>query len=253
MSKEVSEAPTPVQPAAPVPIRLDQIVPKPVLLVCILFIVLGGIYLAMRQGLRESAAYNAIQNCDAVTLKQKDKDGKAVTHDDGLSEMYGLIQFKSNDAEIGRLFTYCETNPEIALSVYRRAMTQGTPSAKVIAAYSAFFIANRGVFEASDYALLRKCLDKSENIEVRKVAQRAISDLTIMKRVDAPGKYEEIPNMPPAGSEELARKVATHKESLNGQDVLYARWSTPDLADAWLTANTASGAWDMKLQRFVIP
>ena len=251
MSKEVSEVPPSTQPAAPEPIKLDQIVPKPVLLVCLMLIIAGVIFLGMRQSLRESAAYNAIQNCDAFTLKQKDKEGKTVTHDDGLSEMFGLIQFKNNDAEISKLFSYCETDPDIALNVYRRAMTQGNSSAKTIAAYSAFLLANRGVLEASDFALLRKCLDKAENFEVRKVAQRAVSDLTVLKRIDASDKYEVLPAMPTAGSDEPSRRVATHKESLNGVEVLYPRWSTPDLADAWMTAN--AGAWDMKLQRFVIP
>ena len=195
----------------------------------------------------------AIENCEATTFKPFDRDRKPQPVEDGLNEMYGLVQFKNNKAELARLFSYCDLFPQIALNVYRRAMNGSNPNAQSVAAYSSFFLANRGVFEASDFELLRKCIDKGKPIDLRKVAQRAISDLTIIKTLNEPGKYEEIPPMAPRTPEELSRQIKTDKQKLNGLDVLCVRWSSADVADAWWTAQASKGAWDTQLKIFVIP
>lgn len=256
MSKDVPEAhaPVPVPLIQPAPITLNTIIPKPIQLACGALILIGALVLVTRPGFTESSLYSGLQGADAKLFAQKDKDGKSVPINDGSHELFGMVQFHNNDAEVARYYTYCESKPEMALRVFRKAMTEGNASAKIIAAHGSLFLAESGTLEASDYELLRKCMDKSESADVQKVAQRAVSDLTVIKSVDAPAKYEEVPaDLPAAGSDDPPRKVATHKEELFNVPVLYVRWSSPDVAVAWLNANAAKGAWDGKLQRFVIP
>jgi hypothetical protein len=252
MSKDVHDAPaSQMQPA---PITLNGVIPRPVQLVCLVLLVVGAVILAVRPGYQESSAYNGMQNADAKIFSQKDKNGNPVTFEDGTSDMYGMIQFHNNDSDVGRYFTYCETNPAMALRLFRRALTEGTASARILAAYSGLFLAQRGVLESSDFELLRKSLDKAQPADVRKAAQRSLSDLTVANGVDTPGKYEELPaDLPAPSSEEPARRIATHKETLLGKPVLSVRWSSAAVAAAWLNANATKGAWDSKLQRFVVP
>jgi hypothetical protein len=248
------------EPLAPRPIEFGSLLPKPVVAVCVLLIVAGAILLLTRPGMVKSSTYEAMQNCDATTFKPM-RERTPTPIEDGFNELYGVIHIKGNKPELARLFTYCETEPALALDVYRRAMTQGNFSAKTIAAYSSFFLASRGVFEASDFELLRNCLKpgevkdgKDSNVDLRKVAQRAVSDLTAIKSVKDVTKYEELPpNMSPRGSEEVSRAIKTRTDQLNGQEVLCVRWSSANVADAWWAVHGVKGAWDASLKRFVIP
>ncbi len=255
MSKEaVIEAP------APQPVHSGSLLPKPVIGICVLLIAVGAIVISARPKMLKSNAFEALQHCEATVFRPNNAERKAQT-DDGLNELYGVIHIKQDKPELSHYFSYCETDPELALEVYRRAMKEGNLSAKTIAAYSSFFLASRGVFEASDFDLLRKCLQKGElkdnkdpNVDLRKVAQRALSDLTVIKNVKDASRYEELPpNLPPRGSEEKSRAIKTRTEQLGGQDVLYVRWSSAEVAEGWWTANGSKGAWDPKLKRFVIP
>ncbi len=253
MSKDVSE-PAPAQLIQPAPITLNAVIPKPVQLVCAVLIVLGVIIAVLRPGINEASVYSGMQGADTKLFSQKDNDGKPVVINDGLNEMFGLVQFHNNDADVSRYYTYCGSNPAMALRVFRKAMTEGNVSSKIIAAHGSLFLAESGALEASDYDLLRSALDPAQPIEVRRVAQRAISDLTALKNVGAAATYEEIPaDLPPPEKGDPARKIATHKEALFGTPVLYVRWSSPDLAAAWLKVNATKGAWDAKQQRFAIP
>ena len=254
MSKDVSEAPAPAPLIQPAPITLNAVVPKPVQLVCAILIVLGIVIAVLRPGLNEASVYSGMQGADTKLFSQKDSDGKPVVINDGLNEMFGLVEFHNNDADVSRYYTYCGSDPKMALRVFRKAMTEGNVSSKIIAAHGSLFLAESGALEASDYELLRGALDPAQPPEVRKVAQRAVSDLTALKSVDAAARYEEIPSDVPAPEKgDPARKIATHKEALFGTPVLYVRWTSPDLAVAWLKANAPKGAWDAKQQRFVIP
>ena len=259
MSKDAALA----EPPAPKPIHWGNALPKPVLVVCVLMIAAGAMLMLARPAQIKSSSFSAMETCDATTYKPMqqvpgERESKPVPVENGLSEKYGLIQIKANKAELSRLFTYCETEPALALEIYRRAMAQGNASAKTIAAYSSYFLAVRGVLEASDFELLRKCLEKSPDAEkttdLRKVAQRAISDLTVIKSARDAAKYEEVPaNMAPIAVGELARAIKTNPEKFDGQDVLFVRWSSADVAEAWWNVHGPKGAWDEKLQRFVIP
>jgi hypothetical protein len=259
MSKDAALA----EPSASKPIHLSNALPKPVLAVCVLMIAAGAVLMLARPAQIKSSTFNAMETCDATTYKvmqkvQGDRDSKLAPIENGLSEKYGLIQIKANKAELSRLFTYCETEPALALEIFHRAMKQGNASARTIAAYSTYFLAMRGVLDASDFELLRKCLEKGadaeKNTDLRKVAQRAISDLTVIKSAKDAAKFEVVPaSMAPIAAGELDRAIKTNPEKFDGQDVLFIRWSSADVAEAWWTVHGPNGAWDAKLQRFVIP
>src|SRR5579862_3630081 len=92
MSKDAVVAP--ITPAAPRPVGLGALLPRPVIAICVLLIIAGGILLLSRPGWVKSSTYDAMQNCDATTYKPY-RDRTQTTIDDGLDEQYGLIHVKS--------------------------------------------------------------------------------------------------------------------------------------------------------------
>jgi hypothetical protein len=238
-----SEAAIPPQSA---PISVKNLLPIPVWITAVLLIVIGLGIVSTRKSRLESSTYEAISSCEATT-KYQGHGGL-----DGLSEEFGLITFKRTVSEVTQYFSLCDTDPALALSIFRRALTNGNNSAKVMALYSSTFLAPH--FEASDFQLMIACLgDKSP--DVARVAQRAISDLTILKRVDNVGAYESLPaGLPPVTDKDApSHKIETRKETVDGQTYLDIRWTDPDLTQAWWKANASNGVWDAKLHRFVVP
>lgn len=217
----------------------------PVWIIAAILIVVGAAIMGTRTSRLEATTYDNISNCEATTKKPQ----SGVSYLNGLSEEFGLVTFKRSVAEVTQYFTLCSTEPKIALTVFRRALTNGNTSAKVIALHSTIFLAPD--LDASDFQLVIASLaDKSP--EVCRVAQRAVSDLTVLKRADNGSAYEVLPGgLPQPEKDAPSHKIETRKETIDGQQYLDIRWSDPDLAQAWLKAN--AGTWDPKLHRFVVP
>jgi hypothetical protein len=245
MSKPSSEVVLPVEAPAPKPVAVSSLLPLPVWIIAAVMILAGGIVVGTRTSHLESSTYEAISNCNAAGKKSQSK-----TEINGLSEEFGLVSFQRTVSDVTQYLTLCDTEPNIALAVFRRALTKGNVSAKVIALHSAIFLAPH--LESSDFQLLLTNLDDKAP-DVSHVAQRAISDLTLLKRADNPGVYEALPPELPPSASGSSHKIQTRKESIDGQAYLEIRWTDAELVQAWWKANAASGAWDTKLHRFVVP
>lgn len=253
MSKIPTEAVKPPETFTPKPILAKDLLPVPVWISAAILIVVGVLIYATRTARLESTTYAAISECDAAT-KKTNPDGKAAL--DGLSEEFGLVAAKQNESDVTQYFSLCGMDPKTALAVFRHALNDGNSSAKIIALYSSIFLAEH--LDADDFKLMLKCLEeKDKAVDVSRVAQRAVSDLTLLKRVDNVAGYEALPPMPPVDKDKdksaPERKIKTRKETMDGQGYLEIRWSDPELALAWWKANATNGVWDAQLHRFVVP
>jgi len=242
--------------------------PSVALIVAFLGVLAVGILLGATRELRtEVAALKAINECEAT----------AWASEDGLSDAYGLVQFRLQRAEVAAYLSLCETNPKLALRVFRQALDKGNTSGKLVAMYSAAYLTAHKQLEDSDFQRILAQLKPEvketapspnplpqgeRQADLRKVAQRVVSDLTVIDDTAHPSRYEVVPaGLPPPAkgvkdpeSEPRPHKVQTGEEKLqdSGQAVLYVRWSSPDVALKWWEDMAAKGRWDKDLQRFVI-
>lgn len=217
-------------------------------------VLLGGAAFGLTRGVRlESNFYSAMNDCGARVRRFDNGD---LGEPNGLKDMYGLVQFTAHRERIARYMGFCETDPQIALNVYRKALKEGNASARMVAAYSAFYLAHSKSLTAEDWDLLQTRLNperESEN-DVRMVAQAAASDLILIK--ERPSKAELYAT--PADFKETNDK-APSSASVDLRDFQYqgakyyqVRWTSPALAWAWLQVHGKNGKWDDKIQRFVI-
>ncbi|MGD0088960.1 MAG: hypothetical protein ABSE73_03500 [Planctomycetota bacterium] len=237
------------------------------LIVAFLGVLFAGILLgATREWREEQEALQALNDCEATVLKPN-----GVSVDDGLSDHYGLVHFRSHRREITTYLSLCETQPQLALRIFRKAMSTGNNSAKLVALYSAFYLTSHKKLEDrdkqledKDFQLILACMRPVEQeSEQQKVAMRVVSDLTV---IDDPGhasRYQLVPSgLPPPAkdpkdkdSEPPPHKVQITEETLRDfeKPVLCVTWSSPVVAFRWWESMAAQGHWDRELQRFVIP
>lgn len=238
---------TPVEAAAVAPRPAHVRRPSVVLIAAFVGLLVAGILLAATRGLRqEVAALKALNGCAATVLPKVE---------DGLSDTYGLVQFQMHRAEVGEYLSLCEMKPALALKVFREAMDKGNASAKLVAMYSAFYLTQRGQLDGEDLERIAEHLGKDREPDLRKVAQRALSDLTVIDDVAHPTQYEALPvPLPKPGEDAQPHKVQTKEEKLRstGKQVLLVRWSDADLAEKWWQVWAKQGRWDQGLQRLVI-
>ncbi len=283
------------EPAAPIS--------TPMLVAFAIVLVGGAVLIFGRDHFAENAMFDSINGSEAVirhVLHEKDGSGKYVAiKPNGLAEDYGLVRINKERESVAAYISLCDrVDPAAGLRLFRRAMTEGTKSAKLVAIHSANYLAHsqptpapqaeKGVLEASDFKLLLDAMDlkKEPDMDVRKAALHAVSDLTVIVNPSAIAALKADPKaetnytkvsaaMETAAKDNLDAdtkdtsettkeanaidrrrdiKVALHKDLVNSKPVLLIRWSTPTLCLAWWAEQVKEGAkWDFEMQRFVIP
>ena len=103
---------------------------------------------------------------------------------------------------------------------------------------------------AQDFTAIREILSKEKDADIRRTAQRALSDLTLVENIENKRKVEALPSNTAIGSG--PNRIETREEKIGKTTYLGVRWSNADLASAWLTQYEKSAAWDDKLQRYVV-
>ncbi|MCY3022710.1 MAG: hypothetical protein NTW87_27335 [Planctomycetota bacterium] len=221
----------------------------PLLVAFLGFAVAGILIGATRETRTETAVATAMRDCEA----------KALPETDGLSDAYGVVQFRYHQGDVTRLLTLCDTNPRLALRIFREALASGSPSAKMVALHSAFFLAANGQLEADEFQRIVSHMnpEQEKDGDVCKVAQRAVSDLTVIEDSAAhSSRYEKLPEgLSPPVKDAGPHKVQTKEDKLasSGKAVLLVRWSSTEVAYKWWSAMAGKGCWDKGLQRYVIP
>ena len=198
-----------------------------------------------------SSAMETLTQCNAAVLLEKD----------GLSDAYGLIHFNSRPNDVVKWLSLCEMERELALGVFRKALSEGNKSAKLIALHSAYYLTShftvpgkpesgRPGLSAADFAAILALLSTEKDNDIRRAAQRAISELVVVAGADQKRKAETLP--PNLSSENGPNRIESREEKLGKDTYLTLRWSNPDLASAWLAQYEKSSAWDPQLQRLII-
>ncbi|MFH0938433.1 MAG: hypothetical protein V1899_04025 [Planctomycetota bacterium] len=236
-----------------------RLLPLPLWIAFAVIIAIGMILLATRSVWTESALYSAISNCGAGVIGASSRiEDKAlrIRYNNGIDDLFGVIQFNRDSGQIVRLLSLCETDPAMALRIYRRAMADGNTSARLLAIHISFFLAARGQFETSDFEKIVARLDPEveKEFDVRKAVQRRLSELIVLNNVTAKAKYETLPpNLPPVSGDAPPREIRTREEGSEGNRFLTIRWSDPDTARAWWKIQATAGAWNKDRGVFVIP
>jgi hypothetical protein len=206
----------------------------------------GAILLATRTALTERLVYSGIADCDASVLAEKD----------GTEDEYGIVKFRQNSPRVVQLMSLCDTDPDSALKLVRKALASGNKSAKLVAIHALFFLAQRHVLETADFdSLVSRMNPNSEaDEEVRKAAQRQISNLLLLRNLAAKDAYENLPAGLPAPEKDApSHKIMTRAEGPDGQKVLRLRWSDNAVACAWWAAQAGKGAWNKDEGAFIVP
>lgn len=254
MSKEKAqtEAPPSVEPAtehrgAP---RSNPV--SGVLIAAFAAVLLGGAAYGLSRSARlESEFYNAISNSGATLLPLR----SGTPEKNGLEDMYAVVEFQAHRESITRFLGFCETSPEIARTVFRRAMDEGNRNSRMVGLGAAFYLAQAKNMTPADWerVVARLNPERESEVDVRRVAQRSISDLLLIKERSAKGLLLATPD---GFKETDSDAPVAHIElrDFNYMDGKYyqIRWTSAALAHAWLQVHGKNGKWNDSLQRFII-
>jgi hypothetical protein len=222
--------------------------PRWALITCGVMIAVGVVLLATREA-RERVGLIAALNDGGLKLVE-DQNGKEVAN--GFSEGFGLMALDDHRGDYERLLGYCETRPELALEVFRRVREKGTWRGRALACHMAFFLAQKDALTGEDLEEMAKLLDQ-EKVELRRVVQRELSQLIVLRDGEKASLYTKIEA--PAGTKDPF-EAKTAKVSLldapPGTQWLSIQWSNPEACQAWWKAFGPRARWDGKLKRFVI-
>ena len=264
-------------------------------------LVVGLALIFGRDRLAENATFDAMNNSEAAirhVLHERDENKDYVkVFPNGLAEDYGLVRINKEREAIAAYMSLCDrADPATGLRLFRRAFAEGNKSAKLVAISCANYLAHsqttpapqteKGVLEASDFKLLLDSLDlkKEPDLDIRKAALHAVSDLVVIvnaaainalstdpkaqtpytkisdamlkvtqDNLDADTSKEDATKEKKAFDRRRDIKVALHKDLVNTKPVLLVRWSSPTLALAWWNEFAKDGKWDQDMQRFVLP
>jgi len=134
-------------------------------------------------------------------------------------------------------------------------MDEGNRNSRMVGLGAAFYLAQRKHMTQADWERLVARLnpERESELDVRRVAQRSIADLLLIKERPAKGALLATPE----GFKETDSEAPTARTELRdfnyeGAKYFQVRWTSPALAFAWLQQHGKSGKWDEKLQRFII-
>lgn len=253
MSKEKAhnETAQPVEPAAEHRNAPRKNPVSGVLVAAFAVVLIGGAAFGLsRKARQESEFFNALSNSGATLLTFKGAPEK-----NGLEDMYAVVEFQQHRESITRFFGYCETSPEVARNVFRRAMDEGNRNSRMVALSAAFYLANTHSVTEADWERLVSRLnpERESEVDVRRVAQRSIADLLLIKERSAKGALLATPEgFKETDSEAPTARTELRDFNVEGAKYYQARWTSPALAFAWLQQHGKNGKWNEKMQRFVI-
>jgi hypothetical protein len=231
--------------AAP-PAKPEKFLPLPLWIAFAALLGLGAVLMLTRNSRLESSLYSNISEADASGIKQIN----------GLEDSFGLVKFQRNNDSVATLLSICKTNPDVALRIFRRSVDDGPKSARLIALYSAFFIGQQVPLQDEDIKRVTSRLDpeKEKDEEVRRAAQRALSDLVVITDPASAQKYESLPpNIAKPTGDYPAHKTQTREEKVDDKTILRIRWSNPDLALEWWKTHSVNAKWDTARKALVLP
>ena len=223
-------------------------------------LVWGAVTILGKTYFDESNALEAMKTCD-MTVNMR-SDGQPIPEDkiDALADSFPFIHIRAQRDAICDVFSKCDTDPQTGLKLFRKGLdADGSKNSHVIALTCAVYLARAqqrpvtdskaGVLEKQDAERILAHLDpaKEPDADVRKVALRTLSDLTVLTDDKGVDRYSKLP-------EGTTGSVKTHADTFNGKPVLLIRWSSPETALAWWKQFAAGkDLWDMAQQRFVVP
>jgi hypothetical protein len=231
------------------------------LYIAFLVAIVGGITLyAGREPWLASKLYSDANEASASVVKHiyRNRDERVVEEDiiNGFDDRFGIVQFRAHADSVAKLLSQCEENPALATKVVRRCMDEGNKNARLIAMYAAFFLISKNQLDRSDIDRLLSCIDgsKEKDADVRKAAQRMLSEFILLKDASAKLKYEALPNdIPKSEGEWPSPRIETSEESRKDTKQLRVRWSNPDTALAWWKQHGDKGSWSAADHAWVIP
>lgn len=222
-----------------------------VLIAAFAAVLLGGAAYGLSRSARlESEFYNAISNCGATLLPIKGSVEK-----NGLEDMYAVVEFQTNRDSITRFLGFCETSPEIARNVFRRAMDEGNRNSRMVGLSAAFYLAQSKHMTQADWERVTSRLnpERESELDVRRVAQRTVADLILIKDRPAKGLLLSTPEgFKETDSEAPSARTELRDFNYMGAKYFQVRWTSAALTFAWLQQHGKTGKWDDSLQRFII-
>ncbi|HYF50100.1 MAG TPA: hypothetical protein VEJ63_11885 [Planctomycetota bacterium] len=259
MSKDHSEA-APVIPPSEVSQPRERTLPLGLYVAFLVAIVAGITYYAGRESWLASKLFSDINDASASVVKQfvRESADRVVEKDinDGFDDRFGIVQFRTNADSVAKLLSQCEENPALAAKVFRRCMDEGSKSARLIAMYSAFFLIPKNQLDRADIDRVLSRIDpaKEKDADIRKAAQRMLSEFILLKDASAQLKYEALPaNIGKSEGEWPSPSIKTLQEERKGTKQLRIRWSNPDTALAWWKEHGEKGSWSPKDHAWVVP
>jgi hypothetical protein len=227
----------------------QPMLPKPLYAAFIAAIVIGGLIFFTRDTRLVSGTFSDISSAEAATIKAKKGKGqeqKEVDVNDGLLDEYGSVVIKANNESVGNYLSLCDTNPPAALKIFRRSLDEGNKSAQLIGLYSLFYLVPKCAVEPADLQRVIDRLDpdKEKDDDIRRVAQKTLSDLLLIKSSDKT-KFEALPpEIKSSGDEWPTNNVLIREEKRGDTAQLRVRWSNPNTAFAWWKQHSgANGRW----------
>lgn len=226
-------------------------IPRWALLTGAVLLAAGAIALATREARARGSAVSALSE---ASVKVKNAE-------DGLADNFAEVYLESHRRAYEELLGDCRTDPERALDVYRRLLTDGARGGRILALRMAFFLARDGrLKERADFERVPAELDHS-NADVRAVAQWTLGQLIALRDPARGPAFEQLPPPPDAKTAWVVRTkeakltsahAADGKEAYETVKFLTVRWSAPGACKAWWVKFGSGAKWDEALQRWVL-
>jgi hypothetical protein len=259
MSKHTEHSPATDAVAVPHPPQQTALLPKPLYAAFLLAIVIGVAIFASRNARLISGTLADLNDAGATTVKGYKKENnqdKEVDINNGLLDEYGSVSVKNNSETVGSFLSLCDINPPAALQIFRKSMDDGNKSARLIALYSTFFLVPKCALDKEDLQriIVRLDPDKENDADVRRVAQKTLSDLVLIKNVAGKTTYEALPPDIKSSSDEWpSNNVVVREEKTADGSQLRVRWSNPNTAFAWWKQHGEKGHWSPERNAWEIP
>lgn len=254
-----------------------KLMPKWIWLLGALIVIAGVVLVTGKSKFDEDEAFAAMKSCNASLWdnvlrghgENRYRPEFLTRLRNGLEDYYASIHTTENRDAIAHVVELCDVEPQAGLRLFRRALESGNVSAKLVALYTANFLARaqnrarvepeKGVLEANDFQAMVDMMDpgKEPDMGVRAAAMKAVSDLVVLTDTSAKESVEKLPDTSkepeePKEFEAVTKAVKTREARLEGKPVLQIRWSHVNIARAWWKEHAKAGAWDLAKQRFVI-
>jgi hypothetical protein len=212
----------------------------------VVMIAVGAVVLSTSEARARSDALAALNGTDIKLLE--DQNGKEIS--DGFDDGFGLIIQNDHREEYERLLD--DRRSELAHEVFVQVLEKGTWQGRALACHMAFYLARTDHLTEEDLQRVAAQLDH-EKVELRRVAQRELSHLIVLRDGEKTSRYTKIEA--PAGTKgplEARTEKISLMEAPPDTQWLSLRWSNPEACKAWWKTFGPRAKWDGGLKRFVL-